>query len=47
MDRRQVAVPQTHPPGVEAEVDFGEFRAMIAGVVVTLWMFVLRGVALG
>ena len=42
MDRRQVAVPQTHLPGVEAEVDFGEFRAVIAGVVMTLWMFVLR-----
>ena len=42
MDRRQVAVPQTHPPGVEAEVDFGEFKAVIAGIVVTLWMFVLR-----
>ena len=42
LDRRQVSVPQTHPPGVEAEVDFGEFRAVIAGVVVKLWMFVLR-----
>jgi len=42
VDRRQVAVPQTHLPGVEAEVDFGEFRAVIAGVVMTLWMFVLR-----
>ena len=42
LDRRQVAVPQTHPPGVEAEVDFGEFRAVIAGIVVKLWMFVLR-----
>jgi hypothetical protein len=42
LDRRPVAVPQTHPPGVEAEVDFGEFRAVIAGIVVKLWMFVLR-----
>lgn len=42
LDRRQVAVPQTHAPGVEAEVDFGEFQAVIAGVAVTLWMFVLR-----
>ena len=42
LDRRQVSVPQTHPPGVEAEVDFGEFRAVIAGIVVKLWMFVLR-----
>lgn len=39
---RQVSVPQTHPPGVEAEVDFGEFQAVIAGIVVKLWMFVLR-----
>ena len=42
LDRRQVSVPQTHPPGVEAEVDFGEFKAVIAGVVVKLFMFVLR-----
>jgi transposase len=42
LDRRQVSVPQTHPPGVEAEVDFGEFKAVIAGIVVKLWMFVLR-----
>ena len=42
LDRRQVAVPQTHTPGMEAEVDFGEFRAIIAGIVVKLWMFVLR-----
>ena len=25
LDRVEVAVPQTHPPGAEAEVDFGEF----------------------
>jgi len=37
-----VAVPQTHLPAEEAEVDFGEFRAVIAGVAVKLWMFVLR-----
>ena len=37
-----VAVPQTHLPAAEAEVDFGEFRAVIAGVAVKLWMFVLR-----
>ena len=42
LDRRQVAVPQTHGPGEEAEVDFGEFSAVIAGVVMRLWMFVLR-----
>lgn len=38
----EVAVPQTHPEAVEAEVDFGEFRATIAGVVVKLFMFVMR-----
>lgn len=38
----QVAVPQTHGPAEEAEVDFGEFQAVIGGVVMKLWMFVLR-----
>ena len=38
----QVCVPQTHPPAEEAEVDFGEFSARIAGIVMKLWMFVLR-----
>jgi len=38
----QVMVPQTHPPAQEAEVDFGEFQAVIAGVVMKLWMFCLR-----
>ena len=42
LDRAEVAVPQAHPPGAEAEVDFGEFHAMIAGVMVKLWLFVLR-----
>jgi len=37
-----VSVPQTHPAGQEAEVDFGEFVAVIAGQVMKLWMFVLR-----
>jgi transposase len=40
--RRDVAVPQTHAPGVEAEVDFGEFRAVIDGEEERLWLFVLR-----
>jgi transcriptional regulator with XRE-family HTH domain len=39
---REVPVPQTHPAGREAEVDFGEFYAVIAGVLERLWMFVLR-----
>ena len=37
-----VAVPQEHPAGAEAEVDFGEFQAVIAGDRVRLWLFVLR-----
>jgi transposase len=39
---REVSVPQTHPAGREAEVDFGEFHAMIGGMLERLWMFVLR-----
>ena len=39
-DRCQVMVPQTHPPAAEAEVDFGEFTASIAGTVMKLYMFV-------
>ena len=35
-------VPQAHEPGAEAEVDFGEFHAVIAGVLAKLWMFVMR-----
>jgi transposase len=42
LDRVQVAVPQTHPPGAEAEVDFGEFYATIAGSLIKVWMFVMR-----
>jgi transposase len=42
LDRVEVAVPQTHPPGAEAEVDFGEFYATVAGVLIKLWMFVMR-----
>jgi transposase len=38
----EVAIPQTHLPGCEAEVDFGEFEAIIAGTAVTCWMFVMR-----
>jgi hypothetical protein len=38
----EIAVPQAHLPGAEAEVDFGEFHAMVAGVLVKLWLFVLR-----
>ena len=38
----QVKVPQTHAPAQEAEVDFGEFAAVIGGVPMKLWMFILR-----
>lgn len=40
--RKEVMVPQTHPEAQEAEVDFGQFEVSIAGVVLRLWMFVLR-----
>ena len=42
LDRVDVAVPQEHLPGAEAEVDFGEFHAVIAGTLLKLWLFVLR-----
>jgi hypothetical protein len=37
--RCQVMVPQTHPPAAEAEVDFGEFAASVAGQTIKLYMF--------
>lgn len=37
-----VMVPQTHALGAEAEVDFGEFQVVLAGVLTTVYMFVLR-----
>jgi transposase len=37
-----VAVPQTHGLGEEAEVDFGEFYAWLAGEWTRLWLFVMR-----
>ena len=40
--KAQVMVPQTHPPAEEAEVDFGEFQAVIGGVMMKLFMFCLR-----
>lgn len=42
LDSIEVMVPQAHTPGAEAEVDFGEFHAMIAGTLAKLWMFVMR-----
>ena len=41
-DQIEVTIPQTHQPGAEAEVDFGEFYATIDGVQVKCWMFVMR-----
>jgi transposase len=41
-DRCQVMVPQTHPPATEAEVDFGEFTASIAGTIMKLYTFCMR-----
>jgi transposase len=38
----EVCIPQTHAPGAEAEVDFGEFYTTIAGALVKVWMFVMR-----
>jgi transposase len=38
----EVAIPQDHRPGAEAEVDFGEFHTSLAGLDVTCWMFVMR-----
>jgi transposase len=38
----EVFIPQTHEPGGEAEVDFGEFYMTIAGQLVKVWMFVMR-----
>jgi transposase len=40
--RQQVTIPQAHLPGEEAEVDFGEIYAQVAGVAVRLYLFVLR-----
>jgi transposase len=42
LDQREVSIPQTHLPGAEAEVDFGEFYATMAGAVIKVWMFVMR-----
>ncbi len=38
----KVCVPQTHPLGEEAEVDFGEIHFFLNGVLVNAWMFVMR-----
>jgi transposase len=38
----EVMVPQSHPLGAEAEVDFGRVHAVIGGVETDVWMFVMR-----
>jgi Transposase and inactivated derivatives len=38
----EVAVVQEHAPGVDAEVDFGEFFAVVAGTMTKCQLFVLR-----
>jgi transposase len=38
----EASVPQTHPPGAEAEVDFGVAKALIAGELRTVQLFVIR-----
>ncbi|MFD8260151.1 IS21 family transposase [Streptomyces griseoluteus] len=35
-------VPQTHPPGMEAEVDFGDVSVRLAGELVTCYLFSFR-----
>jgi transposase len=41
-DANSVMVPQEHPPGAEAEVDWGDFTAVIGGVSMKLQLFVMR-----
>ena len=38
----EVTVPQTHLPAAEAEVDFGEVYAVVAGEMTKCWMFAMR-----
>ena len=38
----EVSVPQDHPAGADAEVDFGEFRAYVGGELMRLWLFIMR-----
>lgn len=35
-------IPQTHPPGMEAEVDFGDVAVRLAGEMVTCYLFSFR-----
>jgi hypothetical protein len=38
----EVKVPEWHPPGAEAEVDFGQIGFWLDGVLSEGWMFVFR-----
>jgi transposase len=38
----EVFVPQVHAPGMEGEVDWGEAEVVLAGVAVTVHLFVMR-----
>ena len=42
MSLREVSVPQHHPLGEEAEVDFGSVSLYLNGVLTEGWMFVMR-----
>jgi transposase len=42
MAAAEVMVPQTHPLGYEAEVDFGSVSFYLDGVLTSAWMFVMR-----
>ncbi len=39
---QEAFVPQEHPPGAEAEVDFGEVHVILAGIRTRCYMFVFR-----
>ena len=43
----QAYCPQVHDPGVTAEVDWGEAKVVIAGVLVTVGVFLVRSCFLG
>jgi transposase len=38
----EVTVPQSHPLGAEAEVDFGQVSFKLDGLVIEAWLFVMR-----
>lgn len=42
LKKQEVMIVQEHPAGAEAEVDFGECQAVIAGQVERIWVFHLR-----